>query len=228
MLTLSETDFNKLLKVLENPVRRKIIERLSKEPNYALQLSKDLGLGQQLVAKHLKVMEDSELVRSKIISNPLGPQKKVYLLSRSFSIILDVAPYLFKQNIVFFDVEPEKRQVSGTIASFMERRDKILEYPAKKDKMEPFSQILADIDGKLEAIEEERVLLLSVRNSIMREASEAIKQIDDADARRVFHQAFDEHDRSVEKISEALNLREEKVKHIMQKLKMEFKTEYFQ
>jgi hypothetical protein len=46
----------------------------------------------------------------------------------------------------------------------------------------------------------------------MREASEVIGRIDDADARRVFHQAFDEHNRSVEKIAEALNLREEKVK----------------
>lgn len=228
MLTLTESDFDKLLKILENPVRRKIIERLSKEPSYALKLSKDLGLGQQLVTKHLKAMEDSGMVKSNIANNPLGPKRRIYLLAKSFSIILDVASYLFKQKIVFFDVDPEKRKITETVASLMKRRDTILDYPAKKDKMKPFSQVLADIDWKLETLEEERVLLLSIRNSIMREASEVIKQIDDSDARRVFHQAFDEHDKSIGKISRALNLREENVRQIIQKLRMEFKTEYFQ
>ena len=40
-----ELDLDGLLKILENPIRRRVIERLSQEPNYSLRLSKELGLG---------------------------------------------------------------------------------------------------------------------------------------------------------------------------------------
>ena len=46
-------ELDAVLQLIENPVRRKIIKRLSQEPSYPLQLSKELGLGQPLVAKHL-------------------------------------------------------------------------------------------------------------------------------------------------------------------------------
>ena len=92
--------------------------------------------------------------------------------------------------------------------------------------MNPFSQILAAID-KLEMLGEERILL-SIRNFPMREVSEVIQQIDDADARHVFHQASDEQNKSVKKILRALNLREENVRQMIQELKIEFKTRYFQ
>jgi ArsR family transcriptional regulator len=63
-------DLNLLLRILENPMRRRIIERLSQEPNYPLRLSKEFSLGQQLIAKHLKIMEDSGLVKSLTKSRP--------------------------------------------------------------------------------------------------------------------------------------------------------------
>jgi len=50
---LSQSDLDAVLGTVENPIRRRIIARLSQEPNYQLQLSKELGLSQQLVAKHL-------------------------------------------------------------------------------------------------------------------------------------------------------------------------------
>ena len=52
---MESEELNRILQVVENPVRKKIIKRLSQEPAYQLQLSKELGLGQSLVAKHLKI-----------------------------------------------------------------------------------------------------------------------------------------------------------------------------
>jgi predicted transcriptional regulator len=216
------------LKILENPVRRKIVERLSQEPNYSLRISKELGLGQQLVTKHLNIMENSGIVKTKIKSSPLGPRRRIFSLAKSFSIIIDVAPNLFKQNIITFDVEPDQYPFSDQTISLIEKRDKIFDFPIGIDKMKPFSNILKEIDNKLENLEQERTLLLSIRNSIMKEASKIIQRINDSDSRRVFHSALDEHDSSAKKISESLNLREEKVRKIIQKLKNEFATEYFQ
>ena len=220
-------ELDKLLKILENPIRRRVIERLSQEPNYSLQLSKELGLGQQLVTKHLNLMEDVGLVKTKRQSSPSGPQRRVFNLAKSFSIIIDIGPYLFKQNIIAFEVEPEYNQISKKTAALMEERDRISKYPLDRDKMKPFSNVLTEIDAKLEVLEQERAFLLSIRNSIMMEASNIIQKIDDSDSRRVFHSALDEHNKSIEKISQSLNLREDKVREIIHKLKNEFKTEYF-
>jgi len=219
---------DELIKILENPIRRKIIECLSQEPSYSLRISKQLGLGQQLVTKHLNIMEKSGFVRSNNENSPMGAQRKVFGLAKSFSIIIDVAPHLFKQNIISFNVTPDEYQISRTVASLMERRDKIIDYPTKKDRMKPFSEVLTEIDNKLEILEQERAALLSIRNSIMMEATKIIQKIDDVDSRRVFHSAFGENEKSAERIGESLDLREEKVKKIIQKLKNELKIEYFQ
>ncbi len=223
-----ESELDGLIKILENPIRRKIIERLSQEPSYGLSISKQLGLGQQLVTKHLNMMERSGFVKSNIRNSPLGAQRRVFGLAKSFSIIIDVAPHLFKQNIVSFEVTPEEYQISGTASSLLERRDKILDYPNEKDKMKPFSMVLAEIDGKLEILEQERAVLLSIRNSIMMEASKIIQNIKDIDSRRVLHSALGEHDTSVKRIAKSLNLREERVKRIIQKLENELNIKYFQ
>ena len=209
-----ESDLDGLIKILENPIRRRVIERLSQE-------------GQQLVTKHLKIMERSGLIDSTVENSPLGAQRRVFGLTKSFSIIIDVAPHLFKQSIVSFEVTPEEYQISGTASSLLERRDRILDYPNEKDKMKPFSMVLAEIDGKLEILEQERAVLLSIRNSIMMEASKIIENIEDIDSRRVLHSALGEHDTSVKRIAETLNLREDRVKKIIQKLKNELNIEYF-
>ena len=227
MRTKIELDLDGLLKILENPVRRKVIERLSQEPNYSLRLSKELGLGQQLVTKHLNLMQGAGLVKTKIQSSPSGPKRRVFSLAKSLSIIIDVGPHLFKQNIIAFEVESTQNRFSKKTAALMEERDRILKHPIDEGKMKPFSNVLTEIDSKLDELEQERALLLSVRNSVMREASNIIQKIDDSDSRRVFHSALDEHDKSIERISQSLNLREDKVKEIIHKLKNEFKTEYF-
>lgn len=213
--------------MLENPIRRRIIERLSQEPNYTLQLAKELGLGQQLVAKHLKVMEDSGLLKSSIESSPSGPRRRIFKLNRSLSITLDVAPHLFNQEIVSFEVEPERSQMSKDLASLVERRNEIAGCLEEEDRMNTCAEILSDIDQKLELLAEERLLLLFIRNSVMREASRAIQQIDDSEARRVMHQAVQEHNKNAKSLAEALNLREERVRKLIQKLK-EFETSFFE
>ena len=81
--------------------------------------------------------------------------------------------------------------------------------------------------AKMEELEEERLLLLFIRNSVMREASKAIMKIDDAEVRRVLHNAVYEHDKSVSRIAQALNLREERVHRAIQKIKRELEDVYF-
>ncbi len=173
-------------------------------------------------------MEESGLVKSKSQNSPTGPQRRVFGLARSLSITVDVAPHLFKQDIIFFDPKSEELQILETHESLIEQKNSIEDYPDWKNKLKPYAQLLSDIDLKLETLEEKRVHLLSIRNSIMRDVSELIQKFRDKNTRRVFHLALDEHDQSVRRISQTLNLREEIVKQVIQKMKREFETEFFE
>ena len=55
---------DELMGVLENHTRREILSKLAKETHYPLQLSKELNVSQQAIMKHLKVLEDYDLVES--------------------------------------------------------------------------------------------------------------------------------------------------------------------
>ena len=90
-------DFDEALHVLENRIRRKILEMLVREPHYPLQLSKHLDVSQQAVMKHLKVLQDAGFVQSqKVASEKGGPPKRIYSVQESFSLRLDLGPDLFR------------------------------------------------------------------------------------------------------------------------------------
>jgi predicted transcriptional regulator len=208
--------------ILENPTRRFIIKRLSEEPNYPLQLAKDLGLGQQLVAKHLRVMEDAGMVESSVEASPHGPKRRIYTLNRNISVTLDVSTHFFKTKIVFFDAEPEREEISGTSAFLMDKMDETLEHQKQQEIITPLTKIILEIDKQLEALESERAILLYIRNFAMKEASHIIEPFKNSDTRRIIRYALDEHDISVENISKSLNLREDVVRQALSKLKKSF------
>jgi predicted transcriptional regulator len=215
-------DLDSVLQVIENPIRRRIIKRLSQEPCYALQLSKELGLGQPLVAKHLGVMEKAGLVSSMTESSPTGPRRKRYSLARSISISMDLAPNLFIERGIAF--EPSKLKGSGSqrAAKLRGRLSGALEAGDDKERLSHLSQVLDDVDRRIGEIEDEKVELLRVRNDAMREATLLANGFDGFDKRRVFFHILDEHDREVESISETLNLREMAVKAILEELERDY------
>jgi len=226
MSSTTKLELENILRIFENPARREIIKRLSQEPNYSFQLAKDTGLSQQQIANHLKVMEEAGIVDSSNISGAGGPSRRVYSLNKSFSIVLDVAPHMYNEKIVAFDVTPDKEMISMDFVDLMEKIDKILEYPKSRDRIEPLAQIIGDIDQEISKLEEERLVFLFIRNLVMSEAHKEIQILDSADARRVIYSAIDEHDSTVAGISKALNLREDFIRETIQKIKRDIKTDY--
>jgi len=211
-------ELDSILEVMENPVRRKIIKRLSQEPCYALQLSKELGLGQPLVAKHLGVMEGAGLVTSSKETSPSGPNRRRYSLARSVSITMDVAPNLFIERGVSFEAMPARARASKEAEAFGRRVREAVETTDERERLSELSDVLDGVDQRIGEIEEERVRLLEVRDQAMREAAKMAERLDELDKRRVLFHILDEHDMEVERISESLNLRELTVKAILEEL----------
>jgi predicted transcriptional regulator len=219
---MKQEELDSLLQVIENPVRRRIIKRLSQEPCYALQLSKELGLGQPLVAKHLGVMEGAGLVTSASEVSPSGPKRRRYSLAKGVSITMDVAPNLFIERGVAFGAHPSARRSARGTETLRRRVESAAEVRGDRARLSLLSGILDEVDGRVNELEAERMELLGVRNQAMSEAAGIASKFDAANKRRVLFHILDEHDMGVRSISEALNLRELMVKTILEELEREY------
>ena len=90
-------NLDEALKILENKARREILERLVREPHYPLQLSHQIGVSQQAIMKHLRLLEKSGFVTSDLVpSEKGGPPRRIYAVTNSFSMRLDLGPDLFR------------------------------------------------------------------------------------------------------------------------------------
>jgi predicted transcriptional regulator len=215
---MKERELDSVLQVIENPIRRRIIKRLSQEPGYALQLSKELGLGQPLVARHLSLMEKAGLVTSALERSPNGPERRRYSLAKSISITMDVAPHLFKERAISFNASSGGKASKATNAPLGKRVEEALAAPDEKERLSLISDVLSDIDLRIGTVEEERVGLLAVRNELMNEAARIVGSLEDLDTRRVVFYILEEHDKEVASISQSLDMREMVVRAILEGL----------
>jgi predicted transcriptional regulator len=212
---MNDEEFNSILRVLENPVRRKIIKRLSRSPSYSLQLSKDLGLGQPLVARHLAMMEKAGIVSSSMEQSRGGPDRRVYSLAKSISITLDTAPNLFIQRGFTFGTVTD-RVLTNQANSLLADVSKISGNEEKA--IASLSKVLEGVDERLDAIEGERAAFLYIRNLAMHAAASALKDIKEENRRAVIYSVLEKHTVDVEELSESLDLREAVVREALKKL----------
>lgn len=218
---MDQKELDSLLQVMENPVRRKIIKKLSQQPGYALQLSKELGLGQPLVAKHLTLMENVGLVTSTMEESPAGPKRKRYSLARSISITMDLAPNLFLERGMVFEEAPKGR-TPHTPEQLRKRFDSAMAARDDRRTLSLLSEVLNALDGRMEEIEGGRAEILSMRNRAMQEAARIVAKLEGLDKRRVLFYILDSHDRRIDSISESLNLREYAVRAILEELEKDY------
>jgi predicted transcriptional regulator len=215
---MSQGELDSVLGAIDNPVRRRIIERLSQEPNYQLQLSRELGYSQQLVAKHLESIEDAGLVGTILENSPRGPQRKEYLLKKSVSVTLDVAPNLFRARVFSFGTMPE---FDSENAQLISRMNDTLRNPDEAAKIGPLAGIINEVDSKLKQMEEERVVLLYLRNLALQEAARATVSLGMRDRRKVLHYILREQRDGVQDISNALGISRRAVGGILEEIERE-------
>jgi predicted transcriptional regulator len=207
-----------MLELLENPVRRKIVKRLSQEPGYSLQLSKELGLGQQLVASHLDLMEHAGLVKSSMEASPSGPRRREFLLRKSLSVTIDVAPHLFSVRMKTLEDLPEG-EFSGIVTSFRDRIERILDQSDDKKRLGDFTRFFSEIDKKVAEFEDARSALLSTKNYAMELVSDVLSRSRRTpEEKRVLYQIMNENNRVIESLSENLNIREGVIRELLKEL----------
>jgi predicted transcriptional regulator len=218
--TVSQSELDSVLGTVENPIRRRIIAKLSERPNYQLQLSKELELSQQLVAKHLTTMEEAGLVSTVFEDSPRGPQRKEYLLKKSFSVTIDLAPNLFRARMFSFGAVPGAGESDDNGQSVL-RASGALRYPDAASRIRPLTQVVAEVDKKLKEMEEERAVLLYIRGLALREAAKASTFLGSADRKKVLRYIMREQGDGIGDMSESLGLQEQVVGDILEEIEKE-------
>ncbi|MEM0128340.1 MAG: helix-turn-helix domain-containing protein [Thermoplasmatales archaeon] len=133
-----------LLDLIDNEIRRKILSILSVRPSYTFELARFLGSSQQLVAKHIKMLEDSGLVyKVGKIESDSGPPRILYKANLPLLSFLQ-----FIENISSaMDGEESEYNPEGNVRDLVER--------------------LKEIDGKIKLIETDLKNLMLQKQKIL-------------------------------------------------------------
>jgi predicted transcriptional regulator len=87
-----------LLDLIDNDLRRKILSILSIRPSYTFELARSLGSSQQLIAKHMRLLEESGLVyKVGRIESAEGPPRILY---KANAPLLSLLQFMEKISVV--------------------------------------------------------------------------------------------------------------------------------
>lgn len=210
------TDLDMLLSVIENPTRRRILEALVREPHYPLQLSRELGMSQQAIMKHLKVLEDYSFVRSfPEESDQGGPTRKIYIPTTKFTIIVDFGPGLFDTTFVKLAMEVMQ------LPRLMTRGNaEPVELPDIGERVMKLREEVAKIDSSLDELQRKREGLIDKKEEALEEAVKVIEgSVEDYQVRRIIYEYVQGPELTPQDIAEALGMRDSMVEDTIDKLK---------
>jgi predicted transcriptional regulator len=208
---MDDTDLDTLLAAIGNPTRRRILRKLVKETHYPLQLSKELSVSQQSIMKHLKVLEESDLVKGMFVDSDSGPPRKCYVATKRFTLVIDLAPELFNEELRFHEKGDviEAESDSQALRNADNLRLKLAEFMAH------IESINYDLDG----LAAKRDELLARKEYAMRYANDIIDSLCESyDERKVLRYIISEDDISLDMMSEKLDMRESEIERIMKSL----------
>ena len=98
-----ESNDDKILQIVGNETRRKILTTLSEEPRYISEISKRLEVTQPGILKHLSILEKAGLIKSFWRKSPVGAARKYYRICNSVGVEIAINPKGFK-----VDKKPQK------------------------------------------------------------------------------------------------------------------------
>ena len=243
---LTDGDTDPIFKVLSNPIRRRILEKLTREPHYPLQLSKELRISQQAATKHLDVLERYGMIEAVTVPSKSGPPRKVYQARKSYSISVFLGPNLYEvkveplkviqgqatvprtEEVKVEDEGEDKAETTpeasisspaDSVEEFVERYRQALHLQNYKDKVRTLAEITDEINIELDHLNEKRIQLLRIKEASVREANAIIEELyKDYYERNILYSLMNDVDASVPQMSRELAIRERMVRELIRKL----------
>jgi ArsR family transcriptional regulator len=162
-----ELDIEKILDILGNKTRRKILAALSEEAGYVFQLSEDINIRHQAIRKHLDQLKELKIIKSfEGASTVGGPPRKYFKITRSFSIMADITPDSFETKILSFERQSPEQ---GEYAKLTEKIATIFNTVYSLDeKISDLNMALEDLNSEIEELESKRQHLIELRQQILK------------------------------------------------------------
>ncbi|MCH2403949.1 MAG: ArsR family transcriptional regulator [Thaumarchaeota archaeon] len=219
-------EIGEFLDLLGNNTRRRILESLTNEPKYFIQLSKEIGVSQQAVLKHLFLLENFGLIESfKAKSNLAAPDRKYFQLNRSVYLSIGITGNSM-------EIKMENIKGPNKIRSKNNMAIESKEVSIKKDK--EITDILKNTKHKLELLakrmqelEDEKIHLLKEKQQILEITHQVIRESLKEDlARRILYSNLISREiTDIEELSETLNTREKEIKIVVKSLEDRFSVD---
>jgi predicted transcriptional regulator len=217
---VTKGNFDSVVDVLGNPIRRRIIRKLTEGPDYTLRLSNELNIAQQLATKHLRVISNAELVDIFREKSKKGAEKKMFTLNKFYSLQIDFSPNLYNERLISFNNPQRWIYEDNYMERLEDRVQDIGEEETGQDKLNPLGQIVNAIDNELDNIEKRRARLLYIRNLAMNASVSAMEDMDRR-KRQMIHYIIDRGPSSIEGLSNHLQVREKVIKTLVRELEKE-------
>jgi predicted transcriptional regulator len=220
MRNVAGKDFEKVVDVIGNPIRRRIIQKLSEGPDYTLRLSNELNIHQQLASKHLKVIRNAELVDVVRQPSDRGADKNMFSLNKFYSLQIDFSPNLYNQRLISFN----NPHLWVSADNYMDKlEDQVMELTDEEsgvDTINPLAHIVQSVDDELESLEKRRARLLYIRNLAMNASVKALEELG-RKKRQIIHYVLNQGSASVVSISRHMQLREQTIRDLVDDLEHE-------
>ncbi|NJE53995.1 ArsR family transcriptional regulator [Thermococcus sp. 21S9] len=161
-------EMGKLLDILGNETRRRILILLTKRPYFVSELSQELGVGQKAVLEHLRILEKAGLIEGRTEKIPRGRPRKYYTIKRGFRLEVLLTPYTFGTEMY----EPKKPRQT---AEYAQARQLIKSTEPVETKINELLQFLGEIERRVDEVmrtkqelEEVRLLIETYIESLLR------------------------------------------------------------
>jgi ArsR family transcriptional regulator len=162
---MDDESLDMLLSMVENPTRRRILDALTREPHYPLQLSRELGVSAQAIMKNLNTLERNGIVVSYRESTNIGPERIVYQPNSEFTLMVDMRNGMFSVRLT----EPQDAGIE--------------ECTGFEDLQDARGKI-AGIDERISELERTRSKLMREREALIASVSSELSE-DDYEHRRI-------------------------------------------
>ncbi|WP_461862757.1 ArsR/SmtB family transcription factor [Thermococcus sp.] len=164
----NQDEMGKLLDVLGNDTRRRILLLLTKRPYFVSELSQELGVGQKAVLEHLRILENAGLIEGRTEKIPRGRPRKYYTIRRGFRLEILLTPYIFGTSMY----EPKRPLETER---YKQARELIKSANPTEIKVKELAEFLEEVEEKIneyvkmkQELEEVRLLTETYIENLMR------------------------------------------------------------
>lgn len=226
---MSSLDIDEIFQALGNETRRKILEKLAEEPTYLNRLSRELGVSQQAILKHLEFLQERGFITSYFVEGEGGtPPKKYYKLNERVVLLEELTRELFERARELEKGRPETATSIEVDSRELEEKVEEIERLPPSERIRGIRALVNELDNKIEDTASVYAYLCDVKKRALEIGRRTLQEERfPLEERRIIYRLLAMHeDEMKEYFEESIKEHTEWAKKMMQRLSELFGEEF--